>query len=482
MRVEDVAARAGREMRVRFDGAAVPELVGRRTRSPARRALVVAIAVVLVAVGLTTLVRSGRSHPIAAGSDGPMWQRVSIDRAFGGDATVDHVASGPAGFIAAGGVSHRCLAAAPLASCLTPALWRSPDGVRWKQDQGVPGDVGQIVALASNRDRLVFLAIHSDGSVRSWAATADGSWRRGEVVTNDPLARLNPRRRGFMVSVGTGNHWDVRTSPDGLHWSEVPRGVRSGFPPAARLADEFLASDYRRVPTRVLASSDGLAWHAIRSNRAPDLIGSNDEHTQVLGIALRRGAHLYSTRDAKAWSEVYSFHTRFPAAQPYAIEASGRWWILSGNQYASGTVQPEIWVSADLEHWIQRPIGLPRSARLLQRSLLLAARDNRVVALDQDQRSVLVWHRPRHVPTLVRVSGVWTGVGGPAPGALRPMRGSIVARSATGRTIERTETDEFGRYAFDLPPGRYVLTTSCETTTVPVIKQTVHPKIVCNMK
>ena len=73
MRVEDAAARAGADLRARFDGVPAPELGGRVRGSPARAGVVAAAVVVLFAVGLTAVVRSARTSPTAGGgSGGPM--------------------------------------------------------------------------------------------------------------------------------------------------------------------------------------------------------------------------------------------------------------------------------------------------------------------------------------------------------------------------------------------------------------------------
>jgi hypothetical protein len=87
----------------------------------------------------------------------------------------------------------------------------------------------------------------------------------------------------------------------------------------------------------------------------------------------------------------------------------------------------------------------------------------------------MIWYRPLAVtllavaasacaggssPTsdgLVRTRGVIVTVGGPAPGAPRPIAGAEFRVNGAGESA-RVHADGHGQFAFDLAPGRYHIT------------------------
>lgn len=54
------------------------------------------------------------------------------------------------------------------------------------------------------------------------------------------------------------------------------------------------------------------------------------------------------------------------------------------------------------------------------------------------------------------LTGHFSAVGGPAPGSMRPMRGSVTADGPGGRHVVTTASD--GSYRLTLPPGTYSVT------------------------
>jgi hypothetical protein len=55
------------------------------------------------------------------------------------------------------------------------------------------------------------------------------------------------------------------------------------------------------------------------------------------------------------------------------------------------------------------------------------------------------------------VPGRFVAVGGPAPGAPRPLPGTITARATTGQSFTAAVGHD-GRFTLSLPPGRYQVT------------------------
>ena len=505
---DDVATRAGADVRARHAGVTPPELRLDRRPTSSRRALVVGLAVVLAATGLVAVVRAVRT-PVRItapnGPSGPMWQRISYDRAFGYTATVRYVVGGISGFLAVGGLAHRCPASASTSSCEYPAAWTSKDGAKWTPLSKVPFRAPS--AVAANGDTFALIDSMPGREFRIWSSTNGRDWNvRTHLHVGASSWQLGAVGRGF-VAIHNGGGPDEKGPPhaawqsrDGVHWHRVASraGQETGVFPAARLGARYLGLG--TPPTNdpipnILArdlrvSNDGVYWLSIAANRIPRTMGGNHLAKRVLGLWYGPGvSRLITTTNASRWTDVESFGMRFPTAKPGDLVQSGEWWVLSGNIRSGGwglAVQvesqfaPTMWASPDLEHWIETPAPL-RGPAASGRGVSLAARHDRVVGISDETRSLWVFHRPSRPANLARVSGTWRGVGGPAPGLRRPLVGRIDVMRA-GKMVDSAETNSTGQYALDLVPGTYVLDGPCGTTRVHVTTVPVHHDVLCQMR
>lgn len=281
-----------------------------------------------------------------------------------------------------------------------------------------------------------------------------------------------------------------RTSRDGLHWSPTSIGVAG---PSVRFRSGY-ASVMKNAQGRwVLGrSKDGTARSADRGAlpaRVPwRLAGTANEDRLLLVGSERNRAdvarRLWSSSDGRTWRETRSFRRRFPTAAPDQLVDSGGWWVLGGTE-GGEQQRATMWASPDLQQWIELPTelrGRTLSASEDPLALMLVARRRTVVAYDSRSTALWVWRRPVETPDLVRVSGTWTGVGGPARGPLRPMPGRVVARRRSGEVVAAVQTSADGRFALDLPPGTYVLDGPCDRVTVRAERQPVRRVVRCHMR
>ena len=265
-------------------------------------------------------------------------------------------------------------------------------------------------------------------------------------------------------------------------WDSVQTSGSALFDLAWRpvqLGDTLISAENRKGG-RLLESADGVKWRTLKSNRVPGLMASNATHTRALGFgAPHGGVDLLSTIDARAWKEIASFNQRFRAAQPFEIVSIGRWWMLIGYQYRSGSMQLTTWWSADLQHWMSRAIGAPRNSRIRSVGPSIAATGDRVVLVDRNDGSVTIWRRPATAPELETVSGVLQSSGGPEG------TGSIVRTVKAFRgtqLVGDVDVAADGSYALDLPPGRYELRTECQKKRITVRRKAITWTDTCQIK
>lgn len=122
----------------------------------------------------------------------------------------------------------------------------------------------------------------------------------------------------------------------------------------------------------VWVSSNGLTWTNVADATPPRLASLVVPAGQrrVYGIQYETasmtldqggtfGGRLWSSADGVTWTEVESFHERFPMANPDHIIRAHGWWVISGNTgTADGSRRDDIWWSRDLEHWSELPLRL----------------------------------------------------------------------------------------------------------------------------
>ena len=496
MRVEDAAARAGADLRSRFDGVPVAELL-RGRGSPARAGVLVAVVVILFAVGLTAVVRSVRPSPTeAGGSGGPMWQKISIEKAFGAHAVVTNIDEIASGFVATG-FEDRGWKKYPAGSSRQPELrprpfraWTSSDGVRWDRQatHGIPsftsGDGGYVV---QNGHQYVLVKVNE-----IFLSSDLLRWRRVPAFNRAGSVAVRRWRHGFDAVVdeslnGDTQDWKHYRSEDGRRWTRLadpnPSPLIIGAFNAIRIGGRWLALVDENGDRRLSTSLDREHWAAPTSN-APRLIDdlvADRAGSRALVIEYQTdrtlGDRLWSTRDGTQWSEVGSFARRYPNATVDRLVQSGDWWVLGGFR---GTKRetPTMWATRDFVHWMS--VAVSRSGRSAAVPNL-AAQGDRVIGLASEDTELVIWHRPRRAPTLVTLSGEARSVGGDATKNASIVR-SVRVEGAAGREITRVQVSADGHYAVDLPPGRYQLRTECMQRSVTLRRADVRRNLVCQIR
>jgi hypothetical protein len=204
---------------------------------------------------LTSAATAGPAGDVVVGADGPSaatwystdlkaWHRDSgagkgdLDGKPGAPRWMADVASGPFGYVAAGGLND------PTAGTATngrPVVWTSSDGKGWHLQQ-LPLPAGTLdatfahVAAQNNRLLAAGTARTTSGSTVFAYASADGgkSWQQVRLPGTDgassmALTALAPTPKGFVIAAGggRGGSSDVYlwTSADGRTWKqEKPQG------------------------------------------------------------------------------------------------------------------------------------------------------------------------------------------------------------------------------------------------------------------
>ena len=504
MRVDDAGARAGTELRDRFAGEFAPALPWELVASPERRTymsrfvLVLAgLMVVAVATSLTLVALDART-PTRSEHGGPMWQRVSFDRAFGRNARVDRVVGGPRGYVASGRVIR------PdnfdvTGQTATPALWWSQDGSRWQRAE-VPRLLA-IFGLGEGHGRFLAAMKRSSRRYEIWMSTDGRSWDRTATLRTGGFGfDLGATKTGFFVTSHLSGDSllprRVWSSRDGARWSVVSpqRGTVAGLVPQVRVRKGFgTVFNVPGPPSFAKGgpqfySVDGLRWKPFPPT--PGVLGVAGDGRQVVGVGSEPGATTGSVLldRGHGFREVQSFAERFPGQNPDHVVASGRWFVVGGHdgvplsnpRLAGRSVDMNVWATPDLRHWIHLPRQLQGTEGDAS-GVSLAVSGRSVVATVPEGQWIWVWHRPARTPQLVRVSGTWRAVGGFAPGPPRPSPGRIEVKTLDGKLIDSAETDAEGRFALDLEPGRYVLDGPCDRTAVRVGRQPIHRDVTCQM-
>lgn len=498
MRVDDAGQRAGAELRDRFADEYAPALPWELVAAPARRTymnrfvLVLAgLMVVAVATSLTLVALDART-PTRSGRSGPMWQRVSFDRAFGRNAEVSHVVSGGERWVTTGSIQH------PERGCIrwgcdTPAVWTSPDGTRWTRARGPR--IGRIAAVAAS-GRTFTLIEQSRRGDRVWTSEDGRTWTpRHRFPIDSAEWNLFTADRQFVAAsfqIRGPPNTTVWRSADGRRWRRVRQGVGTNFGlvTQAQLHGRYLTVGLEeagsggpfgdRSPISVMASRNGVDWSPVRSNLVPEFVRSNSAHSVLLGVRSDpRGtpgaAHLFMSSDGSRWREVHGFRERFPYGNPDEIIASGRWWVVAGSQGYDPRAS-RIWVSPDRRHWIR----LPRSLWLPPTNtneFIATSRNKTILVMSPTDRSFWLWHRPRKVPRLVAVNGGTSGSGGPC--CKKPVINGEVEFARRDRPSVSVDVVGQGEFTVDLEPGTYRMTGTCGTQTVRVPRNVPRVDVLC---
>ncbi|MFB4296963.1 hypothetical protein [Actinomadura sp. NTSP31] len=194
-----------------------------------------------LAVGRTSGPRPGALAMTS--QDGTVWQRAPMPAG-----PLAAVASGPAGYVAVGGgaawrsADLRTWRRVPVAGNLAdvvatgtgyaavggrdgrPAVWTSPDGVKWTPAAAVPPGTGPLGQVAARGNALVAagtgagLLVSADAG-RTWAARSPAGARQVTALAATP--------KGFVAAAATAaGDAAVFGSADGAAWRRVPaRGL-----------------------------------------------------------------------------------------------------------------------------------------------------------------------------------------------------------------------------------------------------------------
>jgi hypothetical protein len=365
-----------------------PSPRSRRPR-PAARAVAIAVAVAVVLTGVVVLARRGGHESTGSGSVST-WRREPVARAFAPGVLLRGVAASTSGFVAVG-------TSQPAHEDVTRVgVWTSSDGTAWRRSRF--GVRGTSPSLLTWHDRLV-LSVFTGSRVRSFTSRDGLRWDEGSSFASRLETWLMPLGARIAAAVVADGPWVVRTSRDGVHWSgrtTTPVG------PTTRFRGRYVA--LRGGSDHTLATSpDARRWATLTDHDAftaplfQPPVATDGRRLYALQSEPSftvPGGRLFASTDATHWTEVVSFHTRFPDGNPDHMTRSGSWWVLGGNR--GGAVrQSTMWVTRDLRHWQEMPARLRGPVGATGSSVVLAARGRTVIGTGFQPRSfVWVWHRP----------------------------------------------------------------------------------------
>lgn len=394
MRVDEAGTAAGRRLRREFEGAILPPLApGPRSR-PMLRVTAIAVAVALVLTGAVVVARSVGRDDTSSAPD-RTWTRTPLRSAFGASVESVEVAGNDAGFVAAVRRDE--------SNSRTRGfeLWSSSDGRRWSRRFRAAGHPWFGTVAATRRGFLVAVATEHR-RLRTFVSDDGTDWSRGAT----PPHAEDP---GFLGSDGEvftlqdpspGAAVPTWLSRDGRRWS----ARRAPYVPLARLGSRAvtLTSVSTMQPNRVATSSDLRHWKVLPGPLPPRL-----GRPLVAGPARRRvlliqygadpnlaGERLWTSIDARTWTEVDSFQRRFPTGNPDHLVPSGTWWVLGGNRGGGQQRRATMWTTPDLVHWIEMPATLRGPANRGD-GVLLAASGSTVVGVANRPGYLWIWRRPR---------------------------------------------------------------------------------------
>lgn len=420
MNVDEAGRRAGSELRDRFDATPTPgvdELQPVTQTRSGRRGALIGIAVVLVIALIIALIGPWRDEAPPAGPGGS-WRRIDLKSALGRDAFVVKIVAGGPGFVAVGHHSNRDQSAPRK---VRPAVWTSADGLHWDE----------VDAQFPARRFHGFTDVVARGGVLLGQVTSGAIWRSTDATTWRKVANLGESNRAVSTEIAVGPRgfvaavdtlfpsWsrDVAVSADGRHWRWINGSAGTeahpmGLLPLAPLRSDWLAfgtvasSGNGPATAVVYRTRDGVHWNPVDGSDPPGFLGrplaSNRARTQVVGIrypaANSDGGGIVSTRDARTWTELPSFHRAMPTGNPADVVASRKWWVVGGsNGTADGGRRGNMWASPDLQHWYEMPTRL-LGATSQSAVANLSEHDGRVVGVSIgdgfDRSFIYVWTRP----------------------------------------------------------------------------------------
>ncbi|MFF4238147.1 hypothetical protein ACFYYL_19910 [Actinomadura geliboluensis] len=182
---------------------------------------------------------------VLTSQDGQAWQKV----AFPAGPVPVAAAAGPSGYVAVGartawrsadlrtwsravldGVPADVAAAdgayvAVGARGKAPAIWTSPDGVKWTAAKPPPAFTAPLTGVAAHGRTLVALSASATALV---SADAGATWTQRNLGPGLTAAAVTATPQGFVVTADTGGDAAVLTSPDGTTWRRLGVAGLSG--------------------------------------------------------------------------------------------------------------------------------------------------------------------------------------------------------------------------------------------------------------
>ncbi|MEV4676409.1 hypothetical protein AB0K34_32595 [Actinomadura sp. NPDC049382] len=182
---------------------------------------------------------------VLTSQDGQAWQKV----AFPAGPVPVAVAAGPSGYVAVGprtawrsadlrtwsravldGVPADVAAAdgayvAVGARGKAPAIWTSPDGVKWTAAKPPPAFTAPLTGVAAHGRTLVALSASATALV---STDAGATWTQRNLGPGLTAAAVTATPQGFVVTADTGGDAAVLTSPDGTTWRRLGVAGLSG--------------------------------------------------------------------------------------------------------------------------------------------------------------------------------------------------------------------------------------------------------------
>ncbi|MFA1544726.1 WD40/YVTN/BNR-like repeat-containing protein [Actinomadura chokoriensis] len=106
-----------------------------------------------------------------------------------------------------------------------PAIWTSPDAVKWTAAQLPPGFTAPLTQVAVNGATLVALSATATALV---STDAGATWAQRNLGPGVTATAVTPAPQGFIVTASSGDDAAVLTSTDGTTWRRLDVGGLSG--------------------------------------------------------------------------------------------------------------------------------------------------------------------------------------------------------------------------------------------------------------
>jgi hypothetical protein len=301
---------------------------------------------------------------LATSGDGRSWQPV--DHAAFGQAWIQAVTYGPAGWLAMGSVQSNGAEARLW-------LWRSADGRSWRALGSLPIDVTDREAglFASEAGYLLLLASYGSRSpaTEGWHSTDGLSWTKGGIpaVSGLTLAHFVATRSGFYGWPDENSNSPnaaATYSPDGQTWLKVDAPPVSGPGRIVALGDGLLAVDSSPVTgaprvSRGTFSKGAVRWTA-QSSSLPRTLGfaslaSSGEAAIVFGWDRTTDVPKAWSLRGTDWTEVTLPAGAFGGTVPTMTVGSPAGFVAVGSRPNLRADNAIMWAGSATGSWAPEP-------------------------------------------------------------------------------------------------------------------------------